>query len=77
MTDYVIPCPVKTIDGKELLAAGSKYTKQTEINLIDNNAIVRVAGKMVLNGNLHKDGRNMYITDIGGTWQSTSSDDAQ
>ena len=28
--------------------------------------LVRVDGELVLNGNWHKDGRNMYITDIGG-----------
>ena len=40
--------------------------------------LVRVDGQLVLNGNWHRgDGAHMYITDIGGSWDSTSSDDAR
>jgi len=43
----------------------------------DDILLVRVDGKLVLNGNWHDHGSNTYITDIGGKWDSTSSDDAQ
>ncbi len=42
----------------------------------DDILMVRVDGKLVLNGNWHSDGANMYITNIGGNWDSTSGDDA-
>jgi len=43
----------------------------------DDILLVRVNGKLVLNGNWHNDGSAMYITLMGGKWDSTSSDDAQ
>jgi len=43
----------------------------------DDILMVRVDGKLVLNGNWHSDGGNTYITAIGGSWDSTSSDDAR
>ena len=43
----------------------------------DDILLVRVAGKLVLNGCWHDNGANIYITEIGGSWQSTSSDDAR
>ena len=41
----------------------------------DDILVLRVDGKVVLNGCWHHNGANMYITDIGGRWQSTSVDD--
>ncbi|RKX46667.1 MAG: hypothetical protein DRP64_02875 [Verrucomicrobia bacterium] len=43
----------------------------------DDILLVRVDGKLVLNGNWHSDGGNTYVTDIGGSWDSTSNDDAR
>lgn len=43
----------------------------------DDVLVLRVGGKVVLNGCWHSEGTTTYITTIGGKWDSTSSDDAQ
>jgi len=43
----------------------------------DDILVLRVNGKVVLNGCWHDKGANTYITLIGGTWDSSSSDDAR
>jgi len=43
----------------------------------DDILLVRVDGKLVLNGCWHSNGSQTYITVVGGSWDSTSSDDAR
>ncbi len=43
----------------------------------DDILLVRVNGKLVLNGSIHKDGASTFITEVGGSWDSTAVDDAR